>query len=48
MEKATGGIWIEHLEDLSQVFQETFNAGDLDGLVSLFSPRPCLFQVPVR
>ena len=46
MEKTTGGIRIEHLEDFSQVFQETFNAGDLDGLVSLFEPEAVLVAGP--
>jgi uncharacterized protein (TIGR02246 family) len=46
MEKTTGGIRIEHLEDFSQVFQETFNAGDLDGLVSLFEPEAVLVAAP--
>jgi len=46
MEKTTGGIRIEHLGDFSQVFQETFNAGDLDGLVSLFEPEAVLVPGP--
>ena len=32
-------IRIERLEDAGQMIQDTFNAGDLDGLVSLFEPR---------
>ncbi|MDQ5853940.1 MAG: hypothetical protein M3380_18125 [Chloroflexota bacterium] len=48
MEKTTGKIRIEHLEDASRVFQETFNAGDLNGLVSLFEPEAVLVPGPVR
>jgi uncharacterized protein (TIGR02246 family) len=46
MEKIAGKIRIEHLEDASRVFQETFNAGDLDGLVSLFEPEAVLVPGP--
>lgn len=46
MEKATGVIRIEHLEDFAQVFQETYNTGDLDGLISLFEPEAVLVPGP--
>ncbi|MDQ4033059.1 MAG: SgcJ/EcaC family oxidoreductase [Actinomycetota bacterium] len=46
MEKTSGKIRIEHLEDAAPMFQETFNSGDLDGLVSLFEPGAVLVPGP--
>lgn len=39
-------IRIERLEDAGQMIQDTFNAGDLDGLVSLFEPEAVLVPAP--
>jgi uncharacterized protein (TIGR02246 family) len=42
-EKAASGVArIEHLEDAGRAFQNTFNAGDVDGLVSLFDSEGVL------
>lgn len=43
---ARSAIRIENLEELPSVFQDAFNAGDLDGLVSLYAPDAVF--VPVR
>jgi uncharacterized protein (TIGR02246 family) len=37
---------IEHVEEAGKVFQDTFNAGDIDGLVSLFEPEAVLVPAP--
>jgi uncharacterized protein (TIGR02246 family) len=39
-------IRIEHVEEAGKVFQDTFNAGDIDGLVSLFEPDAVLIPAP--
>jgi ketosteroid isomerase-like protein len=39
-------IRIEHVEEAGKVFQDTFNAGDIDGLVSLFEPEAVLVPAP--
>ncbi|MGH3768143.1 MAG: YybH family protein [Pseudonocardiaceae bacterium] len=39
-------IRIERLEDAGRVFQDTFNAGDVDGLVNLFEPDAVLVPAP--
>ena len=42
-EKAASGVArIQHLEDAGRAFQDIFNAGDVDGLVSLFDPEAVL------
>ncbi len=37
---------IEHVEEAGKVFQDAFNAGDIDGLVSLFEPDAVLVPAP--
>ena len=37
---------IEHVEEAGKVFQDAFNAGDIDGLVSLFEPDAVLVPDP--
>ena len=39
-------IRIEHVEEAGKVFQDTFTAGDIDGLVSLFEPEAVLVPAP--
>lgn len=39
-------IRIERVEEAGQIFQDTFNAGDVDGLVSLFEPEAVLVPAP--
>lgn len=39
-------IRIEHIEEVGKVFQDTFNGGDVDGLVSLFEPEAVLVPAP--
>jgi hypothetical protein len=39
-------IRIEHVEEAGKVFQDAFNAGDIDGLVSLFEPDAVLVPDP--
>jgi uncharacterized protein (TIGR02246 family) len=39
-------VGIENLQDAPTVFQDVFNAGDLDGLVSLFEPEAVLVPAP--
>lgn len=43
---ASGVIRIERAEEAAKVFQDTFNAGDIDGLVSLFEPDAVLVPAP--
>jgi uncharacterized protein (TIGR02246 family) len=46
-EKPVSGLArIERLEDAGKVFQDTFNAGDVEGLVSLFEPEGVLVPAP--
>ena len=40
---APGVVRVERPEDAPKVFQDAFNAGDLDGLVNLFEPEAVLF-----
>jgi uncharacterized protein (TIGR02246 family) len=42
-DKAVSGVArIEDIEDAGRAFQDTFNTGDVDGLVSLFDPEAVL------
>lgn len=41
-----GLVRIERPEEAPKVFQEAFNAGDLDGLVNLFEPEAMLYLGP--
>jgi uncharacterized protein (TIGR02246 family) len=43
---APGVVRVERPEDAPKVFQDAFNAGDLDGLVNLFEPEAVLFLGP--
>ncbi|HEV7830116.1 MAG TPA: SgcJ/EcaC family oxidoreductase [Pseudonocardiaceae bacterium] len=41
-----GVIRIEHVEEAGRIFQDSFNAVDIDGLVSLFEPDAVLVPAP--
>ncbi|MGH3697473.1 MAG: YybH family protein [Pseudonocardiaceae bacterium] len=43
---ASNAIRIENLEDSAKIFQDVFNAGDLDGMVSLYEPEAVFVPVP--
>ena len=47
IEKSSPGTMkIERIEEAGKVFQDTFNAGDVDGLVSIFEPEAVLVPAP--